>query len=40
MMPGCWLTVTYPNASDLHVVRLHNAEGDRLSIGTEKRARR
>ena len=36
MMPGCWLTVTYPNASDLHVVRLHNAEGDRLSIGTEK----
>ena len=22
--------------SDLHVVRLHNAEGDRLSIGTEK----
>ena len=36
MMPGSWLTVTYPNASDLHVVRLHNAEGDRLSIGTEK----
>lgn len=36
MMPGCWLTVTYPNVSDLHVVRLHNAEGDRLSIGTEK----
>ena len=36
MMPGCWLTVTYPNASDLHAVRLHNAEGDRLSIGTEK----
>ena len=36
MMPSCWLTVTYPNASDLHVVRLHNAEGDRLSIGTEK----
>lgn len=36
MMPGCWLTVTYPNASDLHVVRLHNADGDRLSIGTEK----
>lgn len=36
MMPGCWLTVTYPNASGLHVVRLHNAEGDRLSIGTEK----
>ena len=35
-MPGSWLTVTYPNASDLHVVRLHNAEGDRLSIGTEK----
>lgn len=36
IMPGCWLTVTYPNASDLHVVRLHNAEGDRLSISTEK----
>ncbi|WP_296261253.1 transcription termination/antitermination NusG family protein [uncultured Phocaeicola sp.] len=36
IMPGSWLTVTYPNASDLHVVRLHNAEGDRLSIGTEK----
>ena len=36
MMPGSWLTVTYPNVSDLHVVRLHNAEGDRLSIGTEK----
>ena len=36
MMPGSWLTVTYPNASDLHVVRLHNAERDRLSIGTEK----
>lgn len=36
MMPGSWLTVTYPNASDLHVVRLHNAEGDRLSVGTEK----
>ena len=28
IMPGSWLTVTYPNASDLHVVRLHNAEGD------------
>ena len=36
IMPGSWLTVTYPHASDLHVVRLHNAEGDRLSIGTEK----
>ena len=36
MVPGSWLTVTYPNVSDLHVVRLHNAEGDRLSIGTEK----
>ena len=36
MMPGSWLTVTYPNVSDLHVVRLHNAEGDRLSVGTEK----
>ena len=36
LMPGSWLTVTYPNVSDLHVVRLHNAEGDRLSIGTEK----
>ena len=36
MIPGSWLTVTYPNVSDLRVVRLHNAEGDRLSIGTEK----
>lgn len=36
MMPGSRLTVTYPNVSDLHVVRLHNAEGDRLSVGTEK----
>lgn len=36
MMPGSRLTVTYPNISDLHVVRLHNAEGDRLSVGTEK----
>ena len=36
IMPGSWLTVTYPNASDLHAVRLHNAEGDRLSVGTEK----
>ena len=36
IMPGSWLTVTYPHASDLHAVRLHNAEGDRLSIGTEK----
>lgn len=35
-MPGSWLTVTYPNISDLHVVRLHNAECDRLSVGTEK----
>lgn len=36
MMPGSYLTVSYPNICDLHVVRLHNAEGDRLSIGTEK----
>lgn len=35
-MPGNNLTVVYPNAFDLHVVRLHNAEGDRLSIDTEK----
>ena len=35
-MPGNHLTVVYPNAYDLHVVRLHNAEGDRLSIDTEK----
>ena len=34
--PGNRLTVIYPNAYDLHVVRLHNAEGDRLSIDTEK----
>ena len=36
MMPGSHLTVSYPNIYDLHVVRLHNAEADRLSIGTEK----
>ena len=36
MMPGSHLTVSYPNIYDLRVVRLHNAEGDRLSIGTEK----
>ena len=36
MLPGSWLTVTYPNVSDLHVVRLHNAEGDRLTVGTER----
>ena len=34
--PGSWLTVSYPKAWDLHVVRLHNMEGDRLSVGTEK----
>lgn len=34
--PGSHLTVSYPNVYDLHVVRLHNAEGDRLSVGTEK----
>ena len=34
--PGSWLTVSYPNVWDLHVVRLHNTEGDRLSVGTEK----
>ncbi len=34
--PGRCLTVSYPNVYDLHVVRLHNAEGDRLSVGTEK----
>ena len=34
--PGSYLTVSYPNVWDLHVVRLHNAEGDRLSVGTEK----
>ncbi len=36
IMPGSSLTVSYPNVYDLHVVRLHNAEGDRLSIDTEK----
>lgn len=35
-MPGSHLTVSYPNVYDLHVVRLHNAEGDRLSVDTEK----
>ena len=34
--PGSYLTVSYPNVWDLHVVRLHNAENDRLSVGTEK----
>lgn len=34
--PGSRLTVSCPNAWDLHVVRLHNMEGDRLSVGTEK----
>lgn len=34
--PGSSLTVSYPNVYDLHVIRLHNAEGDRLSMGTEK----
>ena len=34
--PGGYLTVSYPNVWDLHVVRLHNTEGDRLSVGTEK----
>lgn len=34
--PGSWLTVSYPNVWDLHVVRLHNTENDRLSVGTEK----
>ena len=34
--PGNHLTVVYPNVYDLHVVRIHNAEGDRLSIDTEK----
>lgn len=34
--PGSWLTVSCPKAYDLHVVRLHNMEGDRLSVGTEK----
>lgn len=34
--PGGYLTVSYPNAWDLHVVRLHNTECDRLSAGTEK----
>ena len=34
--PGSRLTVIYPNVSDLRVVRLHNAGGDRLSVGTEK----
>lgn len=34
--PGRHLTVSYPNLYDLHVVRLHNTECDRLSVGTEK----
>ncbi len=34
--PGNRLTVVYPNVYDLHVVRIHNAESDRLSVDTEK----
>ena len=34
--PGSRLAVSYPNVYDLRVIRLHNAEGDRFSIGTEK----
>ena len=34
--PGSHLTVSYPNVWDLHVVRLHNAGGDRLSAATGK----
>ena len=34
--PGSYLTVSYPNVWDLHVIRLHNTENDRLSVGTEK----
>ena len=30
------LAVSIPNIWDFHVVRLHNAEGDRLSVATEK----
>lgn len=31
-----FFTVSLPNVWNFHVVRLHNAEGDRLSVGTEK----
>ena len=31
-----YLTVSLPNIWNFHVVRLHNMEGDRLSVGTEK----
>ena len=31
-----YYTVSVPRIWDFHVVRLHNAEGDRLSVGTEK----
>ncbi len=33
---GNGLTVSIPDVWSFHVARLHNAEGDRLSIGTEK----
>ena len=33
---GKSFAVSVPNIWDFHVVRLHNAEGDRLSVGTEK----
>ncbi len=33
---GNGLTVSIPDVWSFHVARLHNAEGDRLSVGTEK----
>ena len=36
MAPGSSLTVSYPNVWDLHAVRLHNTECDRLSVATQK----
>ena len=33
---GKSFAVSVPNIWDFHVVRLHNAEGDRMSVGTEK----
>ena len=33
---GAYYTVSIPNVWDFHVVRLHNAEGDRQTVGTVK----
>lgn len=34
--PGTYFAVSLPHVWDFHVVRLHNAEGDRQTLGTQK----